>query len=296
MKVDLHIHSMNSDGSQTPQTIIEKCYKEGFNLITLSDHNIIQHTKPFLYKDSLAVIPGCEFSCFHKVDELKKEIHIVGIFPSGVESNALDNLNIIFDRINDGKSQYIMAVLNFLEVHHDIHITEEELSQYKKKNQQASRFTIARALMARGYGSMSHIMDTMIGNRSYMGKNLVKTVDYIYFPPMKTVIDLIHASNGYAILAHPFTYGLSDDAIPTLIHNFAQANGDGLEVYYNDYLVDESKIELLSSLANKHGLFASISSDHHRTKDPFAKYIDANGDLYNMIMKSVKFCDTNDIE
>ena len=46
-KIDLHMHSMFSDGTDTPEEIVLKTRKAGISLIALTDHNTLAGIGPF---------------------------------------------------------------------------------------------------------------------------------------------------------------------------------------------------------------------------------------------------------
>ena len=46
-KIDLHMHSMFSDGTDTPEEIVLKAKKAGIGIISLTDHNTLAGIIPF---------------------------------------------------------------------------------------------------------------------------------------------------------------------------------------------------------------------------------------------------------
>jgi len=61
--IDLHLHSIFSDGMDTPSQLIDKAEDIGLRAIALTDHDTIEGNKEFLSygedKD-IIVIPGME--------------------------------------------------------------------------------------------------------------------------------------------------------------------------------------------------------------------------------------------
>lgn len=65
-KVDLHIHSNESDGEMTPEEIVKQAKKLGKQYISISDHNSID---AYLNSNILSeknIIPSVEFDCIYK--------------------------------------------------------------------------------------------------------------------------------------------------------------------------------------------------------------------------------------
>ena len=72
MKADLHIHSNNSDGSDTTQELAEKIIKARINIFALTDHDTIdgcEEIKNYL-PDNITFIKGCELTCKAKEQRL----------------------------------------------------------------------------------------------------------------------------------------------------------------------------------------------------------------------------------
>lgn len=60
-KVNLHIHSKYSDGKADFKEIIDNAKKNGYKLISITDHNTVEGHK--IYKDEI-LITGAEFDCW----------------------------------------------------------------------------------------------------------------------------------------------------------------------------------------------------------------------------------------
>jgi len=60
-KVNLHIHSTFSDGKAEFKDILESAKKQGYKLISITDHNTVEGHK--LYQDEI-LITGAEFDCW----------------------------------------------------------------------------------------------------------------------------------------------------------------------------------------------------------------------------------------
>lgn len=130
--LDLHIHTSNSDGEESPDVVIDKAKEAGLSLIAITDHNRFTFTT---CRDvgGILVIPGIEFSTKYYVPTRNEtaEIHIVGIFPDGV--NELD-FEDIFEGIGIGKEEYVTAILKDLSTR-GIYITMEEVYSVERKRE-----------------------------------------------------------------------------------------------------------------------------------------------------------------
>ena len=64
-KIDLHIHSTASDGSDTIPELLDKIRKSGIHTFAVTDHDTIDGTMEMdqLDTNGLRYIRGIEFSC-----------------------------------------------------------------------------------------------------------------------------------------------------------------------------------------------------------------------------------------
>ena len=87
MKADLHIHSNNSDGSDTVQELLKNLKKSGVDIFALTDHDTIEGCKEMekLAPENITFIKGVELTCL--CGDIK--CHILGY---GVDINNPDLL------------------------------------------------------------------------------------------------------------------------------------------------------------------------------------------------------------
>ena len=65
MKLDLHIHTTDSDGTDTPTQVVESAKAAGFEAIAITDHDTLGGVAEGMAageRVGLRVIPGCEIS------------------------------------------------------------------------------------------------------------------------------------------------------------------------------------------------------------------------------------------
>lgn len=289
--IDLHTHSTNSDGEQSPDEVI-RCAKEaGLSAIAITDHNVFTYTKPFV-REGMQVIPGIELSTEYYVPTWEKttEIHVVGIFPDGVNASDFEE---IFSEIDEGKEAYLRAILDDLATR-NIYITMDEVIATKSKGKHTGRHDIARVLVQKGIEKdIEAAFDHQIGNFS---PYYIPSTRYIRYAPMKAVIHQVIASGGIPILAHPYGYFMNEKEIELLIEEFSWLVrqecsynvGDtgtvpaGMEVYYEKYLRDPDRMQFLKDMQKRYGLLASAGGDRHREGQSFC-----TGGDYNLLNKLV---------
>ena len=276
--LDLHIHTSNSDGEQSPETVIREAKSVGLSLISITDHNTFTFTK-CRENGGLIVIPGVEFSTEYMVPSWNEttEIHIVGIFPNGVNPLDFDDLLAC---IEEGKEEYIRAILDDLESR-GIHITMQDVMEVPRKGKHLGRHEIAKVLVNKGIASdIDAAFDQQIGNFS---PYYIPSTRYIHYASMEEMVKRISRCGGIPILAHPYGYSMNEMEIEQLISDFKDCalrggksdkrrepfTAIGMEIYYERYLSDESRLDFLQKMQRKYNLLASAGSDRHRGNQPF---------------------------
>lgn len=276
--IDLHVHSANSDGEQSPEEVINCAKEAGLSAIAITDHNVFTYTEPFV-SEGVKVIPGIEFSAEYYVPawEETTEIHVVGIFPDGVRASDFEE---IFSEIDDGKEAYIHAILDDLATR-SIHITMDEVIAVKSKGKHIGRHDIARVLIQKGIEKdIEAAFDHQIGNFS---PYYIPSTRYIHYASLKEIIHQVIESGGIPILAHPYGYSMNEEEIELLIEEFSwlvrqECFGRfgntgtipaGIEVYYEKYLTDPERMRFLKYMQKQYGLLASAGGDRHREGQTF---------------------------
>ena len=73
-------------------------------------------------------------------------------------------------------------------------------------------------------------------------------------------------------MCHCYGYNLDENEIETLIKTFAKISDGvgGIEVFYENYLDDLSRMHFLKKMAYRYRLLYSVASDCHRVDQHFA--------------------------
>lgn len=233
--IDLHTHTLLSDGALLPETVVARAYGEGIRHIALTDHNRI-HTNleklRALYTD-MEIISGSEISCeWNTLSGDKKEIHIIGLY-----LEQTDELKTFLQRnCDDGveRLEKMLAALKKWGVTFGDCITYQAFqSRFYPERTFISRLQLAEVAVQEGYAAtVDQFMDEFIGD---YGLQKAYIPSSHAFASMEEVIHMIHKSSGVAVLAHPMSYKLSNTDVENLIDHFTAVGGDGLECYYSHY-------------------------------------------------------------
>ena len=105
-KVDLHLHTTASDGSDSPAELVGAARRAGLSAIALTDHDTISGLPEFLRAaagSGLTAVPGVEISS----NLYNKEIHILGLFVDPVSPGLNAFLEAVRNKRNIRNQQMI---------------------------------------------------------------------------------------------------------------------------------------------------------------------------------------------
>jgi len=241
--VDLHLHTVASDGSYTPQELVDKAVEKGFKTIALTDHDTIAGIEAALARAKeldLEVIPGIELTTYIG----SKEVHIIGYYIDYLDQELRDKLTELEEaRRNRGKR--IVEKLNKLGV-----TLEWEQVKEVVGDSVVGRPHIARALVDEGY-----IADISEAFEKYIGDDGPAYVAKTQLTP-REAIEIIDQAGGVSILAHP---GLLEDN--ELVMQVIEAGIEGLEVYYSKH--NSNTTNKYAKLAKRYEILITGGSDCH---------------------------------
>lgn len=252
--VDLHVHSLYSDGTVSPTALVGTAKKIGLSAIALTDHDTIDGIDEFLQagkKYEIETIPGIEFAVFYNQN---LELHIIGLF------------------INP-KSQELLSCLDFVKnarENRNIHMAEKITAlgfpiTYEEVKAEAGGEIITRAHFARLMLKKKYISNYQEAFSKYISPGKPGYAERETLTP-EVCIQTIHQAGGYAILAHPTLYYLDYLQIFNLCKELIPLGLDGIETYYSTYTKKQQK--QICSIASFLHLKQSGGSDFHGANKP----------------------------
>ncbi len=256
MCIDLHTHSVYSDGTNSPAELIKIAVDSDLHAISLTDHDTIDGIDEFLHhghSTKIKVIQGLEICATHN----KTSLHILG-YGIDYRQQELNSKLSLLQRGREERNRKIITQLQKL----GIDISDLEL-QNKSRCGQAGRPHIASIL------KQKKIVKTMAhAFKHYLRKGAPAWAERFTFSAAET-IDMIHQAGGIAVLAHPGHIDNSMKKQPQLIRELCQRGLDGLEIYYPGHT---KKIQrFFIELAKRHQLIATGGSDYHGENKPQRK-------------------------
>lgn len=254
--VDLHTHSLCSDGALSPADLVARAHAAGVQVLALTDHDSVAGVPEAAQAASelgMQLLPGLELSTLWK----GFSIHIVGL---GVDINH-PGLVSGLARQADARGERARAIADRLEKARRPGAYEAALALAGNVPNRISRTHFAQWLVQTGaVTSMQGAFDKYLGN----GKPADVPMPWVDLP---TAVSLIRESGGTAVLAHPGRYPLTRTKLRTLIGLFVDAGGEAMEVATATEKPD--MIRYLGQLSIQFGLEASQGSDFHGPHIPW---------------------------
>ncbi len=248
---DLHLHTVFSDSTYTPQELIQEALSCGLAAISVVDHDTtgaIELAKSLGEEKNIEVIPGIELTA--EYDGL--EVHILGYFIHYENEDLRKKLELL----KKARIERIHKITDKLK-RLNIKLEPEKVFALATHGT-VGRLHLARAMVKEG------IVDSLEeAFRKYIGEKGPAYVAGFKFSP-DGAIKFIRDFGGIPVLAHPHSLHNDD-----LIFKFIDYGLKGLEVYYPGHT--QGMINLYLGIAKKFNLVVTGGSDCHGNAKPEVK-------------------------
>lgn len=258
--VDLHLHTNNSDGTDTPREVVERAASVGLVGIAITDHDTVAGVEAGMTaarKINLEFLSGVEISAAYG----KTEVHVVGL--------GVDPANpALIDSLDDQRAERDRRVDKILERLHalGVEITRADVEEHAKGP--LGRMHVAVAMRDRGYvKTPQEAFDKFLKrpNKALVPKNL---------PSCQRAIDWIHKAGGVAIIGHPGVGSTVQQILPRML----ALPFDGIEVYHIKHTAGQvtqftqtalSRDLLISGGSDCHGAASAGGPDMGKVRVPY---------------------------
>jgi 3',5'-nucleoside bisphosphate phosphatase len=267
--IDLHLHTTYSDGTWTPEQLLDHLVQEQFNLVAITDHDRIDTVgaiQQLAQEKHLPVLVGVEMSTYWKnelsgIDELSGQGNITDLlcFGFGFPPNSLNDLARDLQRRQRENTREVYEKL--LRNGYTFSGDTDELTSILEQPSPQQPFALADLLTSHGYGS----------GQPSAGRIILEAGCKLEVNDLAAVVDAAHQSGAVCLLAHPghkdgfVTY--SGQMLDILRQDIPI---DGLEVYQPKHSPEQTAMYL--DYAQKNHLLISSGSDSHRPEKPPIKY------------------------
>ena len=252
--IDLHIHSMFSDGELSIESIISDAKYNNLSTISITDHDNIQSAKYIFLKKlytELAFIPGVELSTETYYFNSKKKIHLLGYGFNCNDYKLNDIILSLYERRANDNRIYIQQLIS------KYPFVKEEMFE----NFSYGKYGwISKLILEKISSNLNK--EELLTLKNYL--NEVKPIYNQYNLKIEEAIQTVKNAGGYTILAHPHQLKLNHNDLDKLILFLISKGLDGIETYHKE--VPKSQIRELHNIALKYGLYETGGSDFHSYK------------------------------
>lgn len=245
--IDMHVHSIFSDGRYSPEQLAWGAKKRGLSLLALTDHDTTSGLPDFTKSceaEGVRSLCGIELSA-----AAPYTLHILGyrITPG---AGSLERRLAEIREMRGERNVKIFEKLNKLGIR--VHIEE---AQALAGGEVLARPHIAQLLVDKGFAFSVNDAFAKYLDRSapaYVSRERLSSAESIA---------LIKEAGGVAVLAHPAQCRLDDDGLAALLSRLKDEGLWGIEAVYGTNSPETTMKHL--ALAKRFGLYATAGSDFH---------------------------------
>ena len=292
--IDLHVHSVFSDGTDTPGEILRRASGMGLKALSITDHDAVDSQDDFLSaagEHPLECVAGVEFSVLHHHDRrigTIRDIDVIGYFyPVIPFQRKYPGIAAVCDRLKQARR---LRVQDICRVFHasGVEVDGEDILRDIPPGGVVGKQDIARAVFVRNpdrFRSVQQVFD------EFLGVGRPADVKMRFQVSMEEAIRLIRRAGGVAVVAHPWVSNgaARDERLGRKLLEAAFEMGvDGAEGYYpyhrnrpyNGISDDGNRriCENIVMLIRRHGGLVTCGSDYHGGNKP-ARLGEHGGDV-----------------
>lgn len=264
MAVDLHLHSVFSDGTATPEEIVAAAEDIGLTGIALTDHDTLAGIpRAAVAADGAAIrfIGGTELS----VEWRHQTMHLLVYFLDPVPGPLQDRL----EAIREARSERNLRIVSLL-CGLGLEISIEEVHAEAGAGV-VGRPHFAGVMISKGYvQSVAEAFDRYLaaGRPAYAPREKLTA---------EAAIGLARESKAVPVIAHPHTIGLRAAEYAVGFQQLVSIGLGGIESHYGEYSA-EMRTQL-AEICNGLGIVATGGSDFHGRYKPHLQLGIGRGDL-----------------
>ncbi|MFA6216351.1 MAG: PHP domain-containing protein [Candidatus Omnitrophota bacterium] len=240
---DLHLHTVFSDGTFSPEELIRQTEKAGLSAIAVVDHDTVEGI-PLIIENALKygieVLPGIELTAQYE----RLEVHILGYLFDCQNQALLLQLESL-------RKIRVERIYKIIEKLHGIGVRLDPQAVFALSgNGTVGRLHVARALVKEKLVSCVEM-----AFKKYIGDRSPAYVSGFKLSPEEAV-SLIKGAGGIPVLAHPYTITHDDTLLKIIACGIM-----GLEVHYPEH--SQAMVNFYLQLAHKYQLLVTGGSDCH---------------------------------
>jgi predicted metal-dependent phosphoesterase TrpH len=247
--IDLHTHSLASDGTDTPGELINKAHASGITVLGLMDHDTVAgwDEATMYLRPGMSLVLGSEISC------------------QTLDGTSVHMLGMLFDRDNSALSEVLATTRDNRLTRMNRIIARLNEAGYEISIEDVLAQLAPGATLGRPHLADALIAKKLVASRDEAFAELLHNNSkyYIshYSPTPEDAIKLIKQAGGVAVIAHPLASLRGRTINIESFKSMVEAGLDGIEISHRDQSEDER--ELLREVVARYGIIATGSSDYH---------------------------------
>jgi hypothetical protein len=244
VEVDLHLHTTASDGTLTPQLLIDQVATTGLRVVAVTDHDSTEGLNDAIAASAkyprLTVITGIELGTATE----ESELHLLGYFINASNPTLQETLlQFRLERVEAARAMVRRLAALQRPVSWDRVV-------------ELARGSVGRPHIARAMVEAGHVETVAEAFNRYIGDKGVARIPRPKLHPLGA-LDLIHSAGGIGVVAHPRTV----DRLDELVKQLAGAGLAGIEVYAEKYA--NRRRDSYLDIATRLDLVPSGGTDYH---------------------------------
>jgi hypothetical protein len=247
--IDLHTHSLASDGTDSPGELINKAHASGITVLGLMDHDTVAgwDEATMYLRPGMSLVLGSEISC------------------QTLDGTSVHMLGMLFDRENEALAEVLATTRDNRLTRMNRIIARMNEAGYEISIEDVLAQLAPGATLGRPHLADALIAKKLVASRDEAFAELLHNNSKFYIshysPTPEDAIKLIKGAGGVAVIAHPLASlrgrTISIDSFASMV----DAGLDGIEISHRDQT--EEQRELLREVVAQYGIIATGSSDYH---------------------------------
>ncbi len=247
--IDLHTHTNNSDGTESPRELVNKAISLGMSVLGITDHDTTRGWQEAIQtvRGDIALALGSEISC---LTDNGISVHMLGLLFDGEHKE----MQTMLEETRDGRLPRMRKMIEKMRAA-GIDISMDDVEAARPQGATLGRPHLADALVNKGIiKSRDEAFQGMLNNDS---------VFYVSHaaPTPAEAIGMIGKAGGVSVIAHPFASLRGQILQASDFADLVAAGLHGIEVDHRDQNPDERA--MLRNIANELGLVVTGASDYH---------------------------------
>jgi len=244
-QVDLHMHTVASDGTQTSAALLEEVIEKNIKIFAITDHDSVESLDEMIKlvgRTDRIFIPGVEISTTYQ----EKEIHLLTY---GLRADCQGLMDIL------AENQKVRMAFNHKIIEHveqkDERVSLQDYLEYERDPSWG------------GWKAENYLRD--IGAIHHLGELFAMLHDMdekMIFSASIEMIPRLKGLGAKVVLAHPPAYYGGDLLSIEMLEAFKDAGIDGIECF-SPYYKEDDQSDYYLAYCQENDLMITCGSDYH---------------------------------